>query len=81
MDNLAWSPIAMPTIEVFHTCPSQRKSLLSALGVVNPYESQIITFYLNKLEPKLPSLFTFHIPVTFKNVSIHQCIIDVGEST
>jgi hypothetical protein len=33
-EDLAQTPCAMSTLESFHSCPSQMKALLSALGVV-----------------------------------------------
>ena len=36
VDDLAQSPAAMSVLEVFQTCPTQWKSLLSALGAVDP---------------------------------------------
>jgi hypothetical protein len=36
VDDLAQSPAAMLVLEVLQTFPTQRKSLLSAMGVVDP---------------------------------------------
>jgi hypothetical protein len=44
VDDLAQSPTAMLVLEVLQTCPTQRQSLLSALGEVNPADTRLITF-------------------------------------
>jgi hypothetical protein len=47
VDDLAQSPAAMSVLEVLQTCPTQRKSLLSALGAVDPADTRLITFDLD----------------------------------
>jgi hypothetical protein len=47
VDDLAQSPAAMSVLEVLETRPTQRKSLLSALGAVDPVDTQLITFDLD----------------------------------
>jgi hypothetical protein len=44
VDDLAQSSAAMSVLEVLQTCPTQRKSLLSALGAVDPVDTRLITF-------------------------------------
>jgi hypothetical protein len=70
----------MSVLEVLQTCPTQRKSLLSALGEVDPTDNQLITFDLDSGEPCLPALIAFQIPVKIQNITIHRCIIDEGAS-
>jgi hypothetical protein len=43
VDDLAQSPAAISVLEILQTCPSQRKSLLSALGAINTADTQLIT--------------------------------------
>jgi hypothetical protein len=71
----------MSVSEILQTCPTQRKSLLSTLGVVNPADTRLITFDLDSGEPRLPALVAFQIPVKIQNITIHRCIIDEGTST
>jgi hypothetical protein len=71
----------MSVLEVLQTCPMQRKSLLSALGAVDPTDTQLITFDLDSCEPRLPTLVVIQIPVKIWNIIVHQCIIDEGTST
>ena len=61
VDDLAQSPTAMSVLEVLQTFPTQWKSLLSALGVVDPADTRLITFDLDSGEPRLPTLITFQI--------------------
>jgi hypothetical protein len=53
----------MLVLEVFQTCPTQQKSLLSSLGAVHPTDTHLITFDLDSGEPHLPTLVTFQILV------------------
>jgi hypothetical protein len=71
----------MSVLEVLQTCPTQRKSLLSALGAVDPADTRLITFDLDCGEPRLPTLVAFQIPVKIWNIMVHCCIIDEGAST
>jgi hypothetical protein len=71
----------MLVLEVLQTCPTQWKSLLYTLGVVDPADTRLITFYLDSGEPHLPALITFQILVKIWNITVHRCIIDEGAST
>jgi hypothetical protein len=42
VDDLAQSPATMSILEVLKTCPTQWKSLLSALGAVDPATSMVL---------------------------------------
>ena len=81
VDDLAQTPMAMSTLKVLKTCPTQRKSLLAALGVIDPSDSKLITFDLDKGEPRMPSTIAFQIQVSIDNLVVHRCIIDKGAST
>ena len=63
VDDLAQSPTSMSVLEVLQTYPTQHKSLLYALVVVEPVDTRLITFDLDCGEPRLPSLVAFQIPV------------------
>jgi hypothetical protein len=63
VDELAQSLATMSVLEVLQTCPTQRKSLLSTLGAVDPADTRLITFDLDSGEPRLPALIAFQIPV------------------
>jgi hypothetical protein len=79
--DLAQSPAAMSVLEVLQTCPTQRKSLLSAMGAVDPADTRLITFNLDNCEPRLPAAVAIQIPVKIRNITVHRCIIDEGAST
>jgi hypothetical protein len=81
VDDLAQSLTAMSVLEVLQTCPTQQKSLLSALGIVDPVDTQLITFDVDNREPRLPALIAFQIPVKIWNIIVHWCIIDEGAFT
>jgi hypothetical protein len=63
VDDLAQSLAAMSILEVLKTYPTQRKSLLSALGTVEPVDTRLITFDLDGGESRLLSLVAFQIPI------------------
>jgi hypothetical protein len=71
----------MSILEVLQTYPTQRKSLLSTLGSVDPDDTRLITFDLDSREPHLPTLVEFQIPIRIQNITVHRCIIDAGAST
>jgi hypothetical protein len=81
VDDLAQSPVSMSVLEVLQNFPTQWKSLLSALGEINPIDTRLITFDLDSGEPCLPTLIAFQIPVKIRNIIVHRCIIDEGAST
>jgi hypothetical protein len=81
IDDLAQSSAAMLVLEVLQTFPTQRKSLLFALGVVDTADTKLITFDIDSEEPCLPALITLQILVKIWNITVHRCIIDEGAST
>jgi hypothetical protein len=71
----------MSVLEVLQTCPTQRKSLLSAMGAVDPTDTRLITFDLDNCDPRLPAAVAIQIPVKIRNITVHRCIIDEGAAT
>jgi hypothetical protein len=71
----------MSVLEVLQTCPTQWKSLLFSLGADDLVDNQLITFDLENVEPRLPSLIAFQILVKIQNIIVRRCIIDEGAST
>ena len=53
VDDLAQSLVALPTIEVLQTYPSQQKELLTTLGAIDQSDSQLMTFDLHQSTPQL----------------------------
>ena len=81
VDDLAQSPTAMFALEVLQSCPKQRKALLSTLGAINPADTHMMDFDLDKATPRIPSMVSFQIPVSVQNITIHRCVIDEGALT
>lgn len=81
IEDLAISPSAMSTLEVLQTCPTQRKLLLSAIGVVDPQDSHLIIFDLKNHVPHLPHKLDFQIPVHVNTRLVVQTVIGEGAST
>ena len=71
----------MSALEVLKMCPMHQKSLLATLGAVDPSDSKLITFDIENREPRMASTIAFQIPVSIRNLVVHQCIVDEGEST
>ena len=60
VDDLAQSPIAMSMLEVLQSCLSQKKSLLTALGIVDAFDDHLIVFLVDTSEhPPLPPSIAF----------------------
>ena len=70
VDDLAQSPTAMSNLEVLQSCPKQRKTFLSALGIINLADTCLMNFDLDKATPRLPSMVAFQIPVSVQNITI-----------
>jgi hypothetical protein len=71
----------MSTLEVLQNCPSQRRTLLEAIGVVDPESSNTITFNMEDYKLRLSHQLAFQIQVVVQNISIHHTILDEGAST
>ena len=52
--DLAQAPCAMSALEVLQNCPSQRKALLQAIGVVDSTDTSLLYFDLENSELCLP---------------------------
>ena len=80
MDDLAQTPTTMSTLEVLKMCPTQRKSLVAALGAIDPFDSKLITFHTENKDLCMPSTIAFQILMSIRNLVVHQCIVDEGAS-
>ena len=56
VEDLAQAPCAMSTLEVLQSCPTQRKNLLTTLGVVDLDNTNLIHFNVENYKPTLPNL-------------------------
>ena len=46
VEDLAQVPCAISALEILQSCPTQRKSLLSSIGAVDPNDTSLIPFDL-----------------------------------
>ena len=53
VEYLTQAPCAMSTLEVLQICPTQRKNLLTALGAVDPDNTNLIHFNVENYKPRL----------------------------
>ena len=71
----------MSALEVLQICPSQGKALLSAIGGIDPADSSLLTFDLEKFTPRLLHQITLVIQVRINGLNIHRAVVDEGAST
>ena len=62
VEDLGHTPCTMSALEVLQSCPSQRKALLSAIGVNDDDSSSMIKFETVGLQPHLPYYVSLLIP-------------------
>ena len=68
----------MSALEVLQSCPSQRKVLLSTLGVNDDNSSSVIKFETAGLYPHLPYYVSLLIHVECLNMTVKRIVIDEG---
>ena len=68
----------MFALEVLQSCPSQRKALLSTLGVNDDNSSSVIKFETMGIQPRLPYYVSLLIHVECLNMTIKHIVIDKG---
>ena len=68
----------MFALEVLKSCPSQRKALLSTLGVNDENSSSVIKFETMGTQPHLPYYVSLLIHVECFNMTIKCTVIDEG---
>jgi len=73
--------IALLVLEVLQTCPSQRKAFLSAIGGIDPMDSMLAIFDMDKCKPPLSHQLAFQVDITLKGKGIQRTVIDEGGST
>ena len=60
---MAQAPYAMSALEVLQTYPTQHKKLLTALGAMDPENSNFITFKLDDFKTWLSHQWAFRYPL------------------
>ena len=78
VEDLGQTPCAMSTLEFLQSCPSQRKALLSVLGVNDDSSSSVIKFETMGLQPRFPYYVSLLIHVECLNMTIKRTMIDEG---
>lgn len=81
VEALALAPCAMSTLEVLQHYPNQQKTLLSALGAMDPMSTHLILFNLEYFKLKLSHHLAFQIHTNVHGKSVHRTVIDEGAST
>ena len=71
----------MSTLEVLQSCPSQRKVLLSTLGVNDDDSSSMIKFETAGLQPHFPYYVSLLVHVECLNMTVKRTVIDEGAAT
>ena len=71
----------MSALEVLQNCPSWKQALLSAIGGIDPTDSNLVVFNHMSYVPLLPTELSFSIQVNVLNHLVHHIIIDEGESS
>ena len=61
VEYLTQAPSAMSTLEVLQTCPAQRKALLSAIGGIDPQDSMLPIFDMEKAKPRPSHQLAFQV--------------------
>jgi hypothetical protein len=81
VEDLAQAPCAMYALEVLQHCSSQRRTLLAAIGTIDPESSNDIMFNLDNYGSQLSHQLAFQVDVVVHNQKIHRTILDEGAST
>ena len=81
VEDLAQEPCAMSALEVLQTFPTQWKKLLTALGAMDPENSNINTFKLDDFKTRLSHQLYFQIASKISGKTIRRTILDEVAST
>ena len=71
----------MPTLEVLQMCLTQRKNLLTALGSLDPDNTNLIHFNPENHKPILPHQLAFQIVTKVVGKNVFRTVLDEGAST
>ena len=71
----------MSTLEVLQSCPTQRKSLLTTLGALDPDNSNLIHFNVKNYKSRLPHKLYFQIIMKVVEKKVFRTVLDEGAST
>ena len=71
----------MSTLKVLKICPTQHKNLLTALGALDPNNTNLIHFNVENYKSRLPHQLAFQISSKVVGRKVHQTVLDEGDST
>ena len=71
----------MSTLEVLQSCPTQRKNLLTALGALDPDNTNLIHFNVENYKSRLPHKLAFQIIMKVVRNKVFRTVLDKGAST
>ena len=64
----------MSTLDILQSFPTQRKNLLTALGAVDPDNTNLIHFNVENYKPRLPHKLDFHIITKVVGKKVFQIV-------
>ena len=68
----------MSTLEVLQSCSTRHKKMLTALGVLDPYNTNLIHFNVENYKSILPHQLPFQIASRVVGRKVHQTVLDEG---
>ena len=71
----------MSTLEVPQSCPTQGKNLLTALGALDPDNTNLIQFNVENYMSRIPHKLTFQIIKKLVGKKVFRTVLDEGAST
>ena len=80
VEDLAQEPCSMSTLEVLQSCPTQHKNLLTALGTLDPENTNLIHFNVENYKYRLPHKIAFQIIMKVVG-KVFRTVLDEGAST
>ena len=81
VEDLAQAPCAMSTLEVLQSCPTQRKNLSTALGALDPDNTNLIHFNVENYKYRLPHKLSFQVITKVVGKKVFRMILDEGALT
>ena len=66
----------MSTLEVLQSCPTQRKNLLTALGALDPDNTNLIHFNIENYKSLLPHKLAFQIITKVVGKKVFRIVLD-----
>ena len=81
VEDLSQAPCVMSTLEVLQSCPTQCKNLLTALGDLEPDNTNLIHFNVENYKSRLPHKISFQIIMKVVENKFFRIVLDEGAST